>query len=220
MTSHDNLSDRQRNLLLFIEDYSKQHGRPPTNREIGNGLGIPSTGHVDYHLKALETKGYIRREQRTSRGIQVVNPMTKSDAIFESAGIPIMGSIAAGDPIDHYQGQHELLSSINPQHYSEKAYALRVRGESMMEDGIFDGDHVIIEPTPVARPRDIIVATNTAAGESGAATLKRFFKEGKQIRLQPANKDYNPIFVDAKDWDRNWKVQGRVAAVIRTYDNN
>jgi len=91
----------------------------------------------------------------------------------------------------------------------------------MIEDGILDGDYVIIDPLEgQPKMRDIIVATNTAAGEHGAATLKRFFKEDKRIRLQPANSEMDPIFVSARDWDRHWQVQGRLAAVIRMYDAN
>ncbi len=218
MRNNDDLSERQRSLLLFIEQYMREHGRPPTNREIGNGLGIPSTGHVDYHLKALENKGYISRQKRTSRGIQVLGPLHTPIGV-SSGGIPIMGTIAAGQPLDLFAGHHDVLDSINPSTYSEKAYALRVRGNSMIEDGIFDGDYVVIEPTNgEAHTRDIIVATNdNGGGEAGAATLKRFFRDGNRIRLQPANKDYDPIFVDAEEWDQNWEVQGRVAAVVRLY---
>ena len=221
MRAHDDLSERQRSLLLFIEDYVQEYGRPPTNREIGLGLGIPSTGHVDYHLKALESKGFIHREKKTSRGIQVLNSLRKSESHDSAAiltfGIPVMGTIAAGAPLELHDGQRDVLDCVNPASYGEKAFALRVKGESMIEDGIFDGDYVIVEPGIEARTRDIIVATNTGAGESGAATLKRFFRDGKRVRLQPANKDFDPIFVDAKEWDRTWQVQGRVAAVIRTY---
>ena len=218
MKTRDDLSERQRSLMLFIEDYVRDYGRPPTNREIGLGLGIPSTGHVDYHLKALESKGYIHREKKTSRGIQVLTSLRPFEApAIVAAGIPVMGTIAAGFPLELHEGQRDLLDCVNPASYSADAFALQVKGESMIEDGIFDGDYVIIEPGITTHTRDIIVATNTAAGEHGAATLKRFFRDGKRVRLQPANKDFEPIFVEAKDWDRHWQVQGRVAAVVRTY---
>jgi repressor LexA len=221
MGTHDELSERQRKLLLFIEDYIEQHGRPPTNREIGNGMGIPSTGHVDYHLKALEAKGYIKRESRTSRGIKVLTSLISSDEhelhTTELNGIPIMGTIAAGQPLDLFQGQPEVVGCVSLAYYSDKAYALRVKGDSMIEDGIFEGDYVIVEPTTAVNTRDIIVATNRDGGEGGAATLKRFFREGRSVRLQPANSNYQPIVVDAKEWNRSWEIQGRVAAVIRSY---
>ncbi len=222
MTGIDDSSERQRKLLLFIEDYVESYGRPPTNREIGNGMGIPSTGHVDYHLKALEKKGYISREQRTSRGIRIIT--TAREGLAElpmlPKGIRILGSIAAGQPLDLVEGSQDFLDDVNATSYREGAFALRVKGDSMIEDGILDGDFVIIEPTAVPHTRDIIVATNTGAGEQGAATLKRFFQEGKRVRLQPANRTMDPIFVEAKEWNRHWTVQGRLAAVLRTYAAN
>jgi repressor LexA len=213
----DDLSERQRALLLFIEDYVNDYGRPPTNREIGNGLGIPSTGHVDYHLKRLEEKGYITRESRTSRGIRLNLSMRKTNVIAPiAAGVRVMGAIAAGSPIDFWD-ELDVLDVVNAQRYTENAYALRVHGDSMIEDGIFSGDYVVIEPTNSPNTRDIIVATNLDGGGRGAATLKRFFREGDHVRLQPANATYDPIVVPAKEWDRNWQVQGRVAAIVRDY---
>ncbi len=222
MNGHDELSERQRSLMAFIEEYFDGHGRPPTNREIGNGLGIPSTGHVDYHLKALEKKGYISREQRTSRGIRIINSLrvVVNEVVTAARGVPIIGTIAAGSPWDVADTTDDMLD-VNPQTFGPRAFALRVKGKSMIEDGILDGDYVVIDPFDgQPKMRDIIVATNTAAGGSGAATLKRFFKEDKRIRLQPANSEMDPIFVSAKEWDRNWRVQGRLAAVIRMYDAN
>ena len=222
MSGNDELSERQRSLMTFIEGYVETHGRPPTNREIGNGLGIPSTGHVDYHLKALEKKGYISREQRTSRGIRIINSLREAlgDVVGSARGIPIMGTIAAGQPWDLAHNPDDILD-VNPQTFGSRAFALRVKGKSMIEDGILDGDYVIVDPLEgQPKPREIIVATNNAAAESGAATLKRFFKEDKRIRLQPANSEMDPIFVEAADWDTNWQVQGRLAAVIRMYDAN
>ena len=222
MAGFEDLSERQRSLLLFIEHYVENFGRPPTNREIGNGLGIPSTGHVDYHLKALEKKGFISREQRTSRGIRVLTSGRPSitELPIIPTGIRILGTIAAGQPLDLGNDGTDVLEDVNPSSFRDGVFALRVKGDSMIEDGIFDGDFVIIEPTAVPHTRDIIVATNTAAGETGAATLKRFFQEGKRVRLQPANKEMDPIMVEAKDWNRHWKVQGRLAAVLRTYAAN
>ena len=115
MNGHDELSDRQRSLMTFIEEYVEGHGRPPTNREIGNGLGIPSTGHVDYHLKALEKKGFISREQRTSRGIRVINSLRAAlaDVVAAPHGIPIMGTIAAGSPWDVADTPDDMLDVLS-----------------------------------------------------------------------------------------------------------
>lgn len=212
----DELSDRQTAMLQYIEGYSQEKGRPPTNREIGTKLGIPSTGHVNYHLTVLEKKGYIQRESRTSRGIRVVRSSFEGQAMAKV--IYIAGTIAAGTPLEFFAG-NDPLDLVNPAHYAAGAYALRVKGESMIDDGIFDGDFVIVEPAKSPNTRDIIVATNTAGGAEGAATLKRFFREDGGVRLQPANSAIQPIFVPRDEWDASWQVQGRVAAVIRSYHN-
>jgi len=221
MAAYDGLSERQRKMMLFIEDYFDKYGRPPTNREIGNGMGIPSTGHVDYHLKALAEKGFLIRESRTSRGLRIIASVRdhQPEPVDAPPGIPIQGTIAAGLPIAHFPGQPEILEVLNPQAFSPKAYALRVKGDSMVEDGILDGDMVVIEPIAKPHTREIIVATNKAEGDGGAATLKRFFIEGKRIRLQPANSEMDPIYIEAKEWDRNWEVQGRLAAVVRSFNH-
>ncbi len=217
MKSGDDLSERQRALLRYISDYIELNGRPPTNREIGTGLHIRSTGHVDYHLKALESKGFIARDPRTSRGIRVLVSLGDGDLPHRTKGLPILGAIAAGKPIDVHEGHRDFLECVNPSFYGPDAFVLQVSGQSMIEDGIFDGDYVVVEPTKVAKNKDIIVATNITANGGGAATVKRFVKEGKRIRLQPANKDYDPIFVEADEWDRDWQIQGRVAGVVRVY---
>jgi repressor LexA len=159
---------------------------------------------------------------RTSRGIRVLTSLRNAidEAVTALRGVPIMGTIAAGSPWELANTPDDVLD-VNPQSFGSRAFALRVKGKSMIEDGILDGDYVIIDPLEGdPKMRDIIVATNTATGEHGAATLKRFFKEDKRIRLQPANSEMDPIFVSARDWDRHWRVQGRLAAVIRMYDAN
>jgi len=127
MSGHEELSERQRTLMAFIEDYFDVNGRPPTNREIGNGLGIPSTGHVDYHLKALEKKGFISRAQRTSRGIRVLTSLRSviDEAVTALRGVPIMGSIAAGAPWELANTPDDVLD-VNPQTFGSRAFALRV----------------------------------------------------------------------------------------------
>ena len=212
----EDISERQTTLLRFIEQYIEEQGRPPTNREIGSNLGIPSTGHVNYHLTVLEKKGFISREQRTSRGIRVTRSLRADHDEVPANAIPIMGSIAAGEPLEFFR-DNDSLEVMNPASYAPGTYALRVKGESMIEDGILNGDFVVIEPNIVPNTRDIIVATNIGAGAEGAATLKRFFREDHGVRLQPANSTMQPIFVPRDDWNREWSVQGRVAAVIRSY---
>lgn len=211
---NDDLSDRQRALLEFVEDFQRLNGYPPTNREIGQNLDIKSTGHVNYHLNVLEKKGYIARKPGISRGITVL--ISLFGGRRGARAVPVMGQIAAGAPLETFRFE-DTLDCVNPDAYRADAFALRVRGRSMIDDGIFDGDFVVIEPLEAPNTRDIIVAANMAGGVEGAATLKRFFREGDHIRLQPANSEIEPIIVPAAEWDRDWKVQGRVAAVVRTY---
>jgi repressor LexA len=200
------MSDIQAKILVFIENYTRREGRPPTNREIGKEVQIDSTGHVDYHLTVLEKKGYILRERKKSRGIRLAQQ--------EPIGLRMYGTIAAGQPIDIFTDDRERLDL--GMHTRE--FVLQVRGDSMIEDGINNGDYVLVFPTETASEGDIIVATRiTSNGANGAATLKRFYRERDRIRLQPANSTMDPIYVPAKEWDAEWAVQGRVTAVYRRY---
>ena len=198
------LSDPQTRIFNFIQRYTQQHGRPPTNREIGAEVNIESTGHVDYHLSVLEKKGLIVRERRMARGIRLANP---------EYGLRIEGAIAAGQPLDIFTGpRHDTLDLSKHQ----KEYVLLVKGQSMIEDHIADGDFVLVEREASYSDGDIIVAVHkTANGDAGAATLKRFYKEDGRIRLQPANSEMDPIYVTASEWNREWEAQGKVTAVYR-----
>ena len=199
------LSNPQARILSFIEAYAREHGRPPTNREIGKEIGIGSTGHVDYHLTVLEKKGYLIRERKKSRGLRLVHE--------EQPGLRIAGTIAAGAPLDIFEAAQQETLDLS-QHQRE--YVLRVRGQSMVEDHIADGDYVLVQGDTNFNDGDIIVATHKqATGEGGAATLKRIYREQGRMRLQPANAEMEPIYVSAKEWDEEWEVQGKVTAVYR-----
>lgn len=212
---HDDLSDRQVEIMLYIEDYIRDNRRPPTNREIGTRFDIKSTGHVDYHLRVLEDRAYITREKKKSRSIRVLRPLSRQ-------GLVIQGTIAAGQPLEIYSadqqesldlGEHmQAASSADP---TQREYVLLVRGHSMIEDHICDGDFVVVQATPDAHDGDIIVAVKMTNGELGAATLKRFYRERARIRLQPANATMDPIYVSAREWDQEWTIQGKVKAVYR-----
>lgn len=210
--SNDELSDRQVEIMLYIEDYIHENRRPPTNREIGLHFGIHSTGHVDYHLRALQTHGYIVREDRKSRSIRVLRPLRRP-------GLPIQGTIAAGSPLDIYEpDQQDALDLSVHEPSAAREYVLLVKGSSMIEDHIADGDYVIIQPMQDIHDGDIVVACHkTATGERGAATLKRFYQERNRnrVRLQPANSEMDPIYVPAREWDEEWEIQGKVRAVYR-----
>jgi repressor LexA len=201
-----NLSDNQARIYAFIQDYTRRQGRPPTNREIGEAVGINSTGHVDYHLSVLEKKGWILRERKTSRGIRLVQQ-------DQRRGLPILGTIAAGQPLEIAEQTDDMPRLDLATH--EREYVLRVRGDSMIGDHINDGDCVLIDREAYIGDGDIIVATRKSDNQAGAATLKRIYREAKQVRLQPANSAIDPILVDAETWDREWEVQGKVTAVYR-----
>lgn len=199
------LSDNQTRIYNFIEEYTRREGRPPTNREIGEAVGISSTGHVDYHLSVLEKKGLIQRERKKSRGIRIAQP--------QGRGLVIAGTIAAGQPLDiSMTGTRQALDlSVHA-----REYVLLVRGDSMIEDHIADGDFVLVDRDAYIGDGDIIVATRkTGNGEAGAATLKRLYREAEGVRLQPANAAMTPIWVDKREWDNEWEVQGKVTAVYR-----
>jgi repressor LexA len=204
------LSDRQRQILSFISGYFAEHDRPPTNREIGQAMGIGSTGHVDYHLSVLAKKGYIEREANTSRGLRLT-AASEPHPRRRVYHVPVVGLIAAGEPIEAMDNPEEAVE-LGDDFAGEDAYALRVRGISMIEDLIADGDLVVVQPSPTANNGDVVVALlKSDASEKGRVTLKRFYRERDRIRLQPANHTLEPIYVRPEEID----IQGKVVALIR-----
>lgn len=201
----DHTSDIQKRIYDFIAEYIRNEGMPPTNREIGSAMKIASTGHVDYHLSMLEKKGWITREAKKSRGIKLVQQIW---------GIPVLGSIAAGEPLEVYNEPVEPLE-VGRELEQQGAYALVVKGYSMIEDHICDKDYVVIKPQATCENGDIVVAVHLQ--DSGRATLKRFYleKENNRVRLQPANSQMDPIFIPKARWDSEWQVQGKVIAIFR-----
>jgi repressor LexA len=208
--SLEQASEIQRRMYDFIIAYMKSEGMPPTNREIGRELNIASTGHVDYHLTMLEKKGWISRQPKKSRGIKLTRRQVRE-------GIPVKGRIAAGEPLDIFPDAVESLDLDLDLADSENSYALVVRGRSMIEDHICDGDYVVIKPQTTCQNGDIVVAVHMQEGLEGSATLKRIFqeKEHDRVRLQPANSELDPILIPKSEWDREWQVQGKVIAIFR-----
>ena len=204
------ISHIQRKMYDCIVRSIQTEGMPPTNRELGRELGIFSTGHVDHHLNELEKKGWITRIPGKSRGIKLSQRAT---------GIPVKGAIAAGVPLDIYPDAPSLLRVDDSWTQVEESYALLVRGNSMIEDYICDGDYVIIQPASTCHDGDIVVVTHLQGAVNGSATLKRFFleREHERVRLQPSNPQMEPIFVSKGEWDREWSVQGKVIAILRDY---
>ncbi len=200
------LYKRQKQILDFIKQYIQKNGLAPTLTEIANALGVSSLATVHEHLRTMEKKGVIKRFDGSVRGIEVIE-----DSLGEGKSgieVPVLGFIAAGAPIEPYTDPNASIS-VAPGMISGKkrAYVLQVKGTSMIDEGILDGDYVIVEEKETANNGDIVVAIL----ENGFATLKRFFKEATRIRLEPANSKMAPIF--AKDV----KIQGKVVGVLRRF---
>ena len=202
----DYLTARQKEILEFIREFREEHGISPTHLEIRERFGFSSYGTVYKHLKLLENKGFLTRDPNQKRGIL---PIEDGE---ESAGrvveLPFFGRIAAGRPIEAVAGDESLGV---PDHLLGKTgehYVLRVNGDSMIDEGIFDGDFVVVQLREEAEPGEMVVAL---VGDE--ATLKHFFPEGEKVRLQPANPSMDPIFVPAGDV----RIQGIVVGLMRKF---
>ena len=198
----ENLTRRQREVYRFIEDFMGSEGYPPTHEEIRQGLNMSTKSLVNHHLRALERKGLIRREPDRARSIKLLDGARR----FR---VPLLGHIAAGEPIsfsDEPWEEIELTSDIVRQ--QEGLYALRVKGDSMMDALINDGDIVVMRHQKVAEKGEMVAVLLKDTNET---TLKRFHPEGKRVRLQPANRTVKPIYVHPA----RMEIQGKVVAVIR-----
>ena len=194
---------RQRQIFDYIVQYIQKFGTSPTLQEIADAIGVSSLATVHEHLQNLIRKGLIRKYEGAVRGIEVVDK--KLAEITEGIELPVLGLIAAGQPITDPNAT--LKVAPNMLSGKKRAYVLRVKGESMIEEGILDGDYVVVEEQDEVKNGDIVVALL----ENGLATLKKFFKEASRIRLQPANSSMEPIYV------RNVKIQGKVVGLIRRF---
>jgi len=195
--------DQQRadRILEFIRDRISERGYPPTVREIAEAVGLASTSAVHHHLLKLEREGKLQKDATRSRALTI--PGSVGGRVVNA---PIVGEIAAGEPIYAYEDKTETMSI--PGELAAKGrdtFVLRVRGKSMIEDHIDDGDYVVVQSQSTARDGDIVVALL----EDSRATLKRFFREKDRIRLQPANGQMQPIYA------RDIQIQGKVIGVIR-----
>ena len=195
-------------MLDYIERETSSTGVPPSIRQIGTALGISSTNGVRLHLQALQKKGYIRRSQRTSRGIVSLNRLSTSASPSRSTtvDIPILGRVAAGTPImaaENHEGSLTLDASLIK---NQESFALRINGDSMINAGILDGDIVVVRLQQGADNGDIVVAR---MGEE--ATVKRFYREKDAIRLQPENPSVAPIY------SADVEICGKVVALVRPH---
>jgi repressor LexA len=203
-----NLSTRQEAILGFISEFLQENGYPPTIRDIGKAVGISSTSVVNYNLNILEREGHIARDPEVSRGLRIVGEsMGRDDVVL----LPLLGRIAAGNPIpvpgDAVPEEHlELARGVVKD--GESLYALQVQGESMIDALVNDGDVVVMKHQETAENGDMVAVWLRDREET---TLKKFYREGQRIRLQPANPTMQPIYADPT----NVQVQGKVVMVIR-----
>ena len=206
------ISERQQNMLGFIEEFLDDYGYPPTVRDIQTGCEISSTSVVDYNLKALIEKGYINRDAEVSRGLQLVQGIGQRSEMSDLVAVPLLGTIAAGNPFPLPAADSQGVETIDlPQSITgsgENIYALRVKGESMIDALIADGDLVVMEQTSSVENGQTAAVRLKLQDET---TLKRFYREGEQVRLQPENSNMDPIICDAT----NVEVVSRLVAVWR-----
>jgi repressor LexA len=216
LTRHD--QDRRQRILDCIASTVEERGYPPSVREIADAVGLASTSAVHHHLLALERDGLLERGGKHSRALRLLGRPGTSRAADarkvtpfrmpverDTLSLPVMGEIAAGQPIEAYEEAAETLDVPASMEARPDSYVLRVRGKSMIDALIDDGDFVIVQPQATARDGDIVVALL----EDNGVTLKRYFREKDRIRLQPANAEMEPIYATEV------QIQGKVVGVIR-----
>lgn len=203
------LTKRQKEVLDYITQFIELHGYAPSYREIAASLDMSSVATVASHVETLVEKGYLGKGTGQARSIQLVKPTSEEFDEDRSVGLPILGLIAAGQPIEAITGHQDTLEVPPFMVGRRSSYVLQVKGESMIEDAIMDGDFVVIQEKEVPSNGEVVVAL-----VDGEATLKRYYKEKDHIRLQPANSTMDPIIVPA---DSKIQIQGVVIGVIRKY---
>ena len=210
------LSKRQQSIYDYICDYTKSHGYPPSVREIGTAVGLASPSTVHMHLKTLEERGYIHRDSNKPRTIEVVDDKqakvdktqvvnVQQDLTGNTITLPLVGRVAAGVPILAEQNVEEVLTLPTSVVGDSSSFILRVRGVSMINAGIFDGDYIVVKEQSEAHDGEIVVALI-----DDSATVKTFYRENGFVRLQPENDTMEPIYVT------NPTILGRVTALIRS----
>jgi len=206
------INPRQRQILDYLRDHSREHAYPPTVREIGLAVGLSSSSTVQNHLNTLETKGLIRRDPSKSRTVEVVDARAATaERTNNIIALPLVGRVAAGTPVLASENIEDHLAVGREIARSEDSYALTVHGDSMIGAGINDGDIVVVRPRRDPPPDGTIVVAridHDTTGE-GEVTVKRFFREGDRVRLQPENQGMEPIYT------RELQLEGVVVAVIR-----
>ena len=205
---NDNLTDRQRQVLDYITRYIQTHGAPPTLREIASHTGTKGTATALHHIEALVKKGYLNRREGNSRGIVLLKKSGRSEA---TVSIPIVGTVHAGLPQPADESVEGYIEISAEWTRGDDCFFLRVKGDSMIDAHIVDGDMALIRSQSVANNGEIVVARI-----DGEATLKRFFHHGDHIRLQPENKHMQPILIHENE--REAVIVGKLLKTIRSFD--
>ena len=200
------LTPKQKEVLDYIVSFINDQGFPPSYREIASGLKLASPSTVHVHIQSLRDAGYLRGGAGES-SMRSLEPTDKAVKWARSVILPLKGLITAGVPIEALEEQETIAVPVDLAPNSANSYVLRVKGDSMIEDGIFDGDYVVVERNPSPKNGDVVVALL----DNAYATLKRFYREKDRIRLQPANSTMKPIYC------HDPLIQGVVRAVIRKY---
>jgi len=206
MTATPALTPKQKEVLDFIVDFINDSGYPPSYREIASGLSLASPSTVHAHIQALRTRGYLKNSSSAS-GTRELEPTDKAVRWGRSVILPLVGLITAGEPIEAIEEHETIAVPVDIVPNSANSYVLQVRGRSMIDEGILDGDYVVVERNPSPKNGAVVVALL----ETSHATLKKFYREKNRIRLQPANKTMKPIYC----YDP--LIQGVVRAVIRSF---
>ena len=202
------ITRRQRQVYDFISDFVQKHGYSPSFEEIGEGLGLSSLATVHKHISNLEKKGLLTRDYNRSRSIDLLPPkgrLKQAMSVNTTMVLPLLGRIAAGQPIEAVENPETI--SLADFVRSKEVFVLEVRGDSMQDEHILSGDYVLVEKAKTAHNGDIVVALV----DGSDATLKRFYREGDNIRLQPSNANMQPIIVPAASVE----IQGRVIGVLQ-----
>jgi repressor LexA len=203
------VSDRQRAILEYLREYIEQHGYPPTVREIGEAVGLRSPSTVHAHLAQLERAGLLRRDPTKPRALELIGAPRRERADDRPArGLPLVGEIAAGGPLLAEQNIEDEIAVPEPLARGAD-FLLRVKGDSMVNAGILDGDIVVVRRQADARNGDIVVALAGADESADEATVKRFFRDNGRVRLQPENDALQPIYAD------HVQILGKVIGVFR-----
>jgi repressor LexA len=202
MVDMNTLTKRQQEIFEYVKTYAREHGYPPTVRDIGKAIGLTSSSTVHAHLANLEKLGVLKRDPTKPRAIEVL--VDKAKSVVTPNGLPLVGQVAAGQPVLADENIEEYVPVPQIAGGDEGEFVLRVKGDSMKDAGIFDKDYVVVRPQSTATNGQIVVAML-----EGEATVKRFFKEKSRVRLQPENDALEPIYA------RDVEILGRVVGVCR-----